>query len=463
MLAMFLSALEQTIVAPALPAIGRSLGDIHNLSWIVSVYLLAATVVTPLFGKLSDIYGRRMMMLLAVSIFILGSVACALAPTMWFLIVGRALQAIGGGGILPLAYTIIADLVTPRERSRIQSYTSTMFMAAGVLGPVFGGFITDYFHWSMIFWINVPLGVIALITTDRALRRLPRHERPHRLDFPGAILMLAAAIALMLTLSWGGQRYAWASVEIFGLASSSVALWSLFSIRLLRAPEPFIPLSIMKDPLVRTVIVAGFFSIGTLTALSIFVPLYLQLVLGLSPSQSGVALTSFMAGTTIGSLICGGLMAWTDRYKRAPIAGLAVSIVTLLALAWYPRDVSLVQLSMLLALCGIGTGMMYPLTTVAIQNAVLPHQMGTATGMLNFFRLLGGAFIVAGFGAIVLGSAENGGTIAVRGFSTSFSGTATDFAIAFQQVFAIAAAFLAIALLSVLIMRERPLRGPETG
>src|SRR5215467_11989937 len=206
MLAMFLSALEQTIVAPALPTIGRVLADVEHLSWVVTAYLISTTVTTPLFGKLSDICGRRRMMLVAIGVFILGSVVCALAPSMEVLIIARTLQGIGGGGILPLAQTVIADLLSPRERPLIQSYTSAMFLASSILGPVLGGFLTDYVHWSLIFWINLPMGLVALILTDRSLRRLPRNDRPHRLDLAGAGLMVAAALALLLALAWGGVR-----------------------------------------------------------------------------------------------------------------------------------------------------------------------------------------------------------------------------------------------------------------
>src|SRR5918999_898775 len=185
MLSMFLSALEQTIVAPALSAIGKSLGDIENLSWVVTAYLLASVVATPLFGKLSDIYGRRAMMLIAVAIFLVGSLACALAPSMGVLVAARALQGFGGGGILPLAQTVIADILSPRERPIFQSYSSVMFMTASILGPLLGGFLTDYLHWSFIFWINLPLGVVAIFMTDRALKRIPRNDRPHTLDVIG--------------------------------------------------------------------------------------------------------------------------------------------------------------------------------------------------------------------------------------------------------------------------------------
>src|SRR5262245_5981322 len=267
MLAMFLSALEQTIVAPALPTIGRSLGDVEMLSWVVTAYLISTTVATPLFGKLSDIHGRRLMMLISIGVFILGSVLCALAPNMWALIAARTLQGIGGGGIIPLAQTVIADLLSPRERPLIQAYSSTMFMAASILGPVLGGVLTDYVHWSLIFWINLPMGVVALIMTDRALQRLPRNERPHRLDFAGAALMIAATIALLLALAWGGVRYPWASFTILGLVAASAGLWALFAWQLMRAPEPFIPLTMLRDKVVFGIVVAGFFSIGTVVGL----------------------------------------------------------------------------------------------------------------------------------------------------------------------------------------------------
>src|SRR5579863_7661133 len=225
-LAMFLSALEQTIVAPALPAIGKSLADLDDLSWVVTAYLLAATAATPLFGKLTDIHGRRTIMLMAIIIFIAGSLVCALAPSIWILVIGRALQGIGGGGLIPIAQTIIADLLTPRERPMAQSYTSVVFMSASILGPVLGGLLTDHLHWSFIFWINLPLGAVALVMTERALRRLPRNDRPHQLDVIGAALMGGAALTLMWALAWGGTHYPWNSWPIIVLMAGSAALWA---------------------------------------------------------------------------------------------------------------------------------------------------------------------------------------------------------------------------------------------
>jgi EmrB/QacA subfamily drug resistance transporter len=460
MLAMFLSALEQTIVAPALPSIGRSLSDVENLSWVVTAYLLSTTLATALFGKLSDIYGRRALMLISVSVFVLGSVACALAPTLWTLVAARALQGLGGGGILPLAQTVVADILSPRERPMVQSYSSVMFMSASILGPVLGGFLTDYIHWSMIFWINLPLGALALLMTNRALKRLPRHERPHRLDLPGAALMVGAAVALLLALSWGGSRYGWASVQILGLVGASALMWGLFVWRLMSAPEPFIPLTMVREPVVGAVVVAGFFGIGTIIGLSIFMPLYIELVLGQSASASGLVLIAFMGGATIGSLMAGRLLSRLDHYKRVPMVGLPLGIAMLTIFAIWPDGFSLGQVAALLVFGGLGMGTMYPTTTVIIQNAVLPHQLGTATGTLNFFRQLGGAIVVAVFGAIVLGGFDPhaGGVVLER---LSAGGSATDFADQFRLVFIAAASFLAAAFLAVLCIVERPLRGPS--
>ena len=457
MLSMFLSALEQTIVAPALSAIGKSLGDIENLSWVVTAYLLTATVATPLFGKLSDIYGRRSMMLIAVAIFLVGSLACALAPNMPTLVLARALQGFGGGGILPLAQTVIADILSPRERPIFQAYSSVMFMAASILGPVLGGVLTDYLHWSFIFWINLPLGVVAIAMTDRALRKIPRNDRPHRLDVIGAMVMVIAAVLLLLALSWGGVRYPWGSFEILALLACSALMWVAFARRLSTAPEPFIPLPMIRDRLIGLIITAGFFSIGVIIGLSIAVPLYLELVLGTRASGAGIALIFFVVGTTVGSLTSGRLMSRLTHYKQIPVLGLILAIAMLIVLAVWPAGWSLAGICVVLALNGVGIGTMYPFTTVVIQNAVQPHEFGVATGTLNFFRQLGGAIIVAAFIAIVL----SGGRLEATASGVVMA-DAAHFAPLFRLVFIAAAILLFAALVAVLLVEERPLRGPAT-
>jgi EmrB/QacA subfamily drug resistance transporter len=457
MLAMFLSALEQTIVAPALPAIGRSLGGIDELSWVVTAYLLAVTATTPLFGKLSDIYGRRVVLLWAIGIFVGGSIACALAPTIWTLIFARGLQGIGGGGLLPIAQTIIADLLSPQERPVVQGRTSIMFMSASILGPVLGGFFTDQLHWSLIFWINLPLGAVALVMSERALRQLPRNERPHQLDIIGAILMVAAGLSLMLALAWGGTHYAWRSPLILGLSAGSAILWGLFAARLLTAREPFIPLTILRGRVTSTITCAAFFGVGTIIGITIYTPLYCETVLGLSASSSGLALIAFMAGTVVGSLAAARLMVRLAHYMRVPLAGLLFAVMALGVVVVDPANQSIARLVFLLFVLGCGVGPMYPMSSIVMQNAVKPHQLGTATGTLNFFRTLGGAIIVAVFGAIVLGSGVDGAGIITLERLAAAQG---DLAPAFRWVFIAAMICLAIAFASLLAVEERPLHGP---
>jgi EmrB/QacA subfamily drug resistance transporter len=456
MLAMFLSALEQTIVAPALPAIGKSLGGIGDLSWVVTAYLLAATATTPLFGKLSDIYGRRVLLLVAIVIFIAGSVACALAPTIWMLILARGLQGIGGGGLLPIAQTIIADMLSPRERPVVQGRTAIMFMSASILGPVLGGLLTDHLHWSLIFWINLPLGAVALIMTERALRRLPPNHRPHQLDVIGGALMVGAALALMLALAWGGTHYSWSSWHIVTLFAASATLWVLFAIRLLTAREPFIPLAILHGRVTSAITCAAFFSVGTIIGITIYTPLYCQTVLGVSASLSGLALIAFMGGAVCGSQITARLMVRLTHYMRVALVGLLVAITVLAVLAVDPAGYSLNEIAFLLFALGCGLGPMYPMSTILMQNAVQPHQLGTATGTLNFFRTLGGAIIVAVFGAIVLGGGDGSGAMTLE----KIAATHGDMVPAFHWVFVGAAVFLAISFSCLLAVEERPLHGP---
>jgi len=334
-----------------------------------------------------------------------------------------------------------------------------MFMAASVLGPVLGGLLTDYVHWSLIFWINVPMGAVALVMTDRALRRLPRHERPHKLDLLGAGLMVAAALVLMLALAWVGRRYAWNSPQIVAMLAASVLLWGLFALRLARAPEPFIPPAMLRDRVVRAIIVTAFFSIGTVIGITIMTPLYLELVLGLNASQSSLALIALVTGTTIGSVVAGRLVARLTHYKPVPIVGLAISIAGLAVLAAAPAGVTLISASALLAAIGFGLGPMYPITTVIIQNVVEPHQFGIVTGMLNFFRQLGGAIVVAAFGAIVLGALGSAGDAAALETLAGVNRSGIDFAATFRWVFVAAAVYLALACLAMMAVEERPLRG----
>jgi len=459
LLAMFLAALDQTIIATALPTIGRELGDLEHLPWIVTVYLLTSTAVTPLYGKISDSYGRRVTMLVGIVIFIAGSVACALAPSMFVLILARALQGIGGGGLIALAQTIIADIVAPRERGRYQVYFASVFMTSSLLGPVLGGFFAEHMHWSVIFWINIPLGLVALFIAYHSLKKLPRHDRPHRLDLLGAALLVAATVALLLGLSWGGIRYPWGSLPVLGLFAASLVLWGLFATRMRLAPEPLIPPGVLHNPVVRMAVLSACFGMGTYIGLTIYLPVYFETVRGLSASHSGLSLIPLMAGTVVGATLSGRSMAKVKHYKRLPIAGLLVAMATTGLLAAYGQSLSLVTVEIILAIISVGLGTVLPVTMVSTQNAVAPHQMGTATGTANFFRSLGGAFIVAIFGAIVIGGSGLSGAASFEALGAAAARSGVDLAHVFSYVFVAALIGFGLSLAFLLALEERPLRG----
>jgi EmrB/QacA subfamily drug resistance transporter len=458
MLAMFLGALDQTIVATALPTIGRHFGNLDDLAWVVTAYLLTGTAVTPLYGKLADIHGRRVMMLTAIGIFVAGSVACALAPSMTALVLARGVQGLGGGGLMALAQTIIADIVSPRERGRYQGYIGAVFAASSVGGPVLGGFLTEHIDWSLIFWINVPLGLIALGMTSSVLRRVPFHARKHSLDVIGALLMMSASIALLLALSWGGRRFEWISPQIGALLFLSAVLWCLFAWRLVITREPFLPLTVLGNAVVRCATLAGACNMGTLVGMTIFVPLYFEVVLNLSASQSGLALIPLMAATVTFSTITGRLMTHMVHYKRVSLIGLALSILSLAPLSIWPASMPTWIVLLLLLIIGAGLGTVFPVSTVCMQNAVSRAQMGIATGAANFFRSLFSALVVALLGAIVLG-----GLGGVPGMSIEMlarTASAPELAYAFRFVFLACGLVLSFGMAFLIAMEERPLKGP---
>lgn len=458
MLTMFLGALDQTIVATALPTIGRHFNNLDDLAWVVTAYLLTGTATTPLYGKLSDIYGRRVVMLSAVGIFVAGSIACALAPTMPALVVARALQGVGGGGLMVLAQTIIADIVSPRERGRYQGYIGAVFAVSSVGGPVLGGFLTEHLDWSLIFWINLPLGLVAFGMTSSALRRVPNHARKHQLDLIGALLLMLAAVALLLALSWGGRRYEWISGETGALLLLSAVLWGLFAWRLMTAPEPFLPVAVLGNPVVRCAALAGACNMGVMVGMTIFLPLYFEVVMHLSASQSGLGLIPLMGATVLSSTSTGRAMARVAHYKRMPLIGLPVSILALAPLAIWPGDMPLTLVLLLTMVVGGGLGTMFPVSTVALQNAVTPAQMGVATGAANFFRALFSSLVVAILGAIVLGGLGGGVGMSVDMLARNAS--AQELTIAFRFVFLACGLVLAFGLSFLIAMEERPLKGP---
>jgi EmrB/QacA subfamily drug resistance transporter len=459
MLAMFLGALDQTIVATALPTIGRELGNVQSLSWVVTAYLLTSVVVTPIYGKLSDIHGRRVMLLIAIAIFLAGSIACALSRDIFTLIAARAFQGLGGGALISLGQTIVGDIVPPAERGRYQAYFAAVFVTSSVGGPVLGGFFAEYLHWSFIFWVNLPLGLAAWILTTRVLRRLPRHEVPHRIDLVGALLMLAATVPLLLALTFGGTTYRWLSTEIVGLLAASFLGWLFFAWRIGRAAEPFIPVGVLSHQVVRNGVISLFFAVGALVGLSVFVPLYFEAVLGLSAAGSGTALIALMGGAVAGATLAGRIMAVFARYKWVSVLGLLLATIVTLVIAIFPTSLPFIGVEIVLAVIGIGIGTVFPITITAVQNAVPLRQLGTTTGVLNFSRSLGGAILVPAFSAVFLASAAAGSDlVSVQTVILEGSHNGTDFGHAFSAVFLAATVAIGTAFVFQARMKELPLR-----
>src|SRR3981189_614641 len=309
MLTMFLAALDQTIVATALPTIGRQFQDVSNLSWGISAYLLASTAGAPGFGTLRAIYGRRAMIIAALSLFVAGSILCALAPNMPVLILARGLQGLGGGGMLPIVQTVISDVVTPRERGQDQAYFSGVWVAAGVGGPILGGVFAEHLHWSMIFWINVPLGLGSLALLLPRMGKIPVFHRRRKVDWLGGLLLMASAVVFMLVLTWGGTRYLWLSPTIMAMVGASVALALAFVWHARKAEEPFLPLPLMGGTVVPYGMAAGGCAMGAMLGLTVHLPLYYEVVYHLSASEAGFALIPLAAISTGGAAIAGRAMA----------------------------------------------------------------------------------------------------------------------------------------------------------
>ncbi len=449
MLPVFMGSLDSTILATALPAIGRDLGHVNDLPWLITTYLIAATASTPLYGKISDIRGRRFVILIAVGAYMAGSLICALAPSMPVLIFGRILHGLGGGGLTSTGMVVLGDVAAPKERARYYAYFSIVYTTAGACGPALGGFLSDHLHWTAIFWFNIPLGLLALAFTGSALRRLPRYDRPHKLDLLAALLIVAATVAFMLAVTSGGVRYAWASTPIIALLAFSFVTCALFVVRLLTAPEPLIPVAILRDRIACCAIAANSFGWGGIIGLNIFLPMYLQRVLGLSATAAGLSLMVLMATLNASAGFSSQLLVRHTRYKIVPLIGLALAIAAVATLAWQVRDISPWGFQIVLALLGVGFGPLAPLSTTALQNTVAIHQFGTAVGTMNFTRSLYATVLAAVFGALITDLSAPGGVVAATG-PLAASG--------FQMIFFAAAASLAAAFVAMLLLEEKPLR-----
>jgi len=453
MLPVFLGSIDQSILATALPTIGRSLGEVHNLPWLITAFLIASTALTPLYGKFADIHGRRAAMLIGVTVYMTGSLICAASPNMLMLICGRVVQGCGAGGLTVTANMILGDIASPKDRGRYYMYFSIAFTSAGGAGPALGGWISEHLRWSMIFLWNFPLCLLALVIALTVLKQLPRHERPHRLDIAGAILVMAASSTFMLALNIGGVRYPWLSPTVLTLLGAALILGVGFVLRLLTAAEPLIPIVILSDRAAGLAIAAHSFGWGALISLNVFLPMYLQSALGWSPTSSGLSMMILMVTLNVSAGLSGQLLGRVRHYKALPLCCLVLCVGTVISLALSAGNMTTQKFEIFLLLIGIGWGPTAPLTQVALQNTVPHHDLGAALGTMNFVRTLIGTILIAIFGAVVLAQAPvgaAGGTLA-RNFLGSGSLDA------FTTVFFAIAATLGLAFLSVILLEEKPL------
>ena len=401
MLVLTLGALDQNIVATALPRIVGDLGDASRLSWIVTAYVLASTVTMPLYGKLSDQYGRKPLLYAAIAIFLLGSVLAALARTMDQLILFRAVQGLGAGGLLPLAQITIGDLVSPRERGRYQGLFGAVFAGCSVGGPVLGGMITDALSWHWIFYVNLPVGAAAIAFVAVGLDR-PVARVQHRIDYLGAALIALGTTGLLLMLSLGGTTYGWTSPTILAAALVTALSVPLFLVQERRSAEPVLPLHLFGNPTVAISWGVLTLAFTGMSAATVFFPLFFQLVLGVAPTHSGLLTGPLMLGVIAASVGGGRIVSRTGRYKRLPVLGLGFATLAFLGLGWGAmagQGIALIE--PLLIVLGLGLGLVMPTMTVALQNAVEPRDMGAATGTSAFFRSLGAVVGVSLSGGIL--------------------------------------------------------------
>jgi EmrB/QacA subfamily drug resistance transporter len=401
MLALVLAALDQNIVATALPRIVSDLGGLAHLSWVVTAFLVASTMTTPLYGKLSDTFGRKPAFFVSITIFLAGSALCGLSRTMTELIVFRAVQGLGAGGLITLSQTVVGDLVSPRERGRYQGWFAGVLAACSVAGPLLGGMITEVLSWHWIFYVNLPVGAAVMVLIGVGLK--PRPNRVvHRVDYLGALWLSVATCCALLALSWGGITYPWSSSMILGLGGCALVAVGLLTLNERRAAEPLLPPRLFRSSVfVLSVLVISLAAMGMFAAL-VFLPLYFQLVQGASPTAAGLMIAPMMGGVIVASISGGRLVSRTGRYKSLVTAGLAAATASFAALSWSALTGGGVAISeVILIVLGLGIGVSLPNMTTAIQNAVERADLGAATATAAFFRSLGGAVGVALSGAIL--------------------------------------------------------------
>ena len=485
MLAILLGGLDQTIVAVALPRMATELNGFSLIAWVVSGYLVASTVVTPIYGKLGDLFGRRLLLSVAIVVFLVASIACAFAHTMPELIVARVVQGLGGGGLISISQTIIADVVPLRERGRYQGYISGVFAVASVAGPVVGGLLTHYLSWRWIFWINLPLGAAAFLVSRHSLRHLPVAGIRRRIDYVGAMLLVVGVTALLIPITRIGQGVAWDDGHNVGLFALAIVVLALCLWHETRTAEPIIPINLFRIPIVASccgILFLCFFQLVSLASLS---PLRFQMVAAVTADAAAWRLLPLTFMIPLGAFVSGRLMLATARTRPQQVIGTACVPLGLLGLAFVSPVHSIVT-GVLMAVVGLAIGVIMPSSLVAVQNAVPRSQLGVATAGTAFSRSLGGAIGVALLSAILLASMRapegtattpSAPTAAATSASTTATGPAPGSEIAshlsalsgatpaeaeaaFKKLFIIAAAISALAFLLALRVPETRLDGP---
>jgi EmrB/QacA subfamily drug resistance transporter len=484
MLGMLLAALDQTIVATALPTIVGDLGGLNHLSWVVTAYLVASTVTTPLYGKISDLYGRKKVFQFAIVVFLIGSALAGLSQNMMQLIAFRGLQGVGAGGLMTLAMTIIGDVVPPRERGRYQGYMGAVFALSSVIGPLLGGFFVDQLSWRWVFYVNIPVGAVALVVTSAVLD-VPHRRVSHSIDYVGTALLVGGVGSVLLAVTWGGTQYAWGSSTIIALAVVGAVLLSAFIAVERRVAEPVLPPYLFRNR-VFTVATATMFIVGlAMFGGIIYLPLFLQVVTGRSATNAGLLLLPLILGIMFTAITSGRIISRTGRYKIFPVTGMLVMALGMYLLSTMGPTTTTLDASVFMAVLGLGLGMVMQVLVLAVQNAVDQRDLGTATGAATFLRSMGGSFGVALFGAVLsnrlatnLADLLPGGSLppgispdtlkgspaAIRSLPDAVRGPVIEaFARSIDTVFLAGVPIAIIGFAISLLLREEPLRSTGVG
>ena len=475
LLCILLAAIDQTVVVPAVPAIATDLHGFNHLSWIVSAYLLTSTAATPIYGRLSDSYGRRALLLPGIVIFVIASVLCGLSQTLWQLIAFRALQGLGGGGLMAMAQAAIADVVAPRERGKYQAYMAGTWGVASVAGPILGGWMTDDFSWRWIFWINVPIGIAAFMLSNRALKLLVVRRVPARIDYAGAALLTAFVTAVLLVMSWGGSEYAWTSPTMLASIVVGVVLLGLLGWRETRAPDPLVPPRLFANQVFSIGVLIAALAAAAMFGGTFLLPLYFQLLHGADASASGTLIVPFLASNVVGAYVSGQLARRLGRAKLIVLGGLVMAAFGFTLLGLLGPHAAPLHTILAMLVVGFGLGIVMPSTLVTVQNAADRRDVGVATGTLLFLRAMGAALGSTLVGALLAGRFAAG--LAAHGFTGRVdlgamrqggSALAIDPAVraaaeaalvnGFQLSFMVCAGLALLAFFAGLAMRDLPLQ-----